>query len=287
MQQRIAQALGVAHFDSPAEEVDRRVNFLVEYVRATQGVRGFVLGISGGQDSTLAGKLAALAVERLRGLGHDAEFIALRLPYGRQHDESDAQLALSFIGADRELSINIAAATDAMTQQIVSSSGEPVSDFNKGNIKARMRMIAQYAIAGDRSLLVIGTDHAAESVTGFFTKFGDGAADVLPLSGLTKGQGAELLRYLAAPERLWMKTPTADLLDEHPGQTDESSLGMSYAEIDAYLRGDHVDAGLAENLEHKYRISEHKRRLPVTVQDTWWQHCEATTTPAPDGKEGS
>src|SRR5690606_34047939 len=109
---------------------------------------------------------------------------------------------------------------------------EPLRDFTKGNVKARARMIAQYAIAGQHGHLVVGTDHAAEAVTGFFTKFGDGGADVLPLSGLTKRQGKQLLEALGAPERLYLKLPTADLLDERPGQTDETDLGISYAQID-------------------------------------------------------
>ncbi|MBD4935857.1 ammonia-dependent NAD(+) synthetase, partial [Xanthomonas citri pv. citri] len=80
----------------------------------------------------------------------------------------------------------------------------------------RTRMIAQYAIGGQEGLLVLGTDHAAEAVTGFFTKYGDGGADLLPLTGLTKRQGRTLLKELGAPERLYLKEPTADLLDEKP-----------------------------------------------------------------------
>lgn len=270
-QQRIVAKLGSQASIDAVGEIERRIAFLSDYMSSLSGVRGFVLGISGGQDSSLAGRLAQLAVERLREAGRNAEFIAVRLPYAVQHDEVDAQLALSFIRPDREITVDIASGVDALAAELAQATGEPVSDFNRGNIKARMRMIAQYAIAGDRRLLVIGTDHAAEAVTGFFTKFGDGAADVLPLSGLTKGQGAELLRELGAPERLWEKKPTADLLDEDPGQTDEASLGVSYPEIDAYLRGEEVSAPVAENLEGRYRSSEHKRRPPVGPFDTWWK----------------
>jgi NAD+ synthase len=230
-----------------------------------------VLGISGGQDSSLAGRLAQLAVERLRSDGLEAQFIAVRLPYSVQHDEDDARLALDFINADRVVEVNIAPAVDALTAEVHAATGVAVSDFHKGNVKARLRMVAQYAIAGDRSLLVIGTDHAAEAITGFFTKFGDGAADVLPLAGLTKGQGAAMLRQLGAPDRLWQKVPTADLLDEQPGHTDESSLGVSYGQIDDYLRGKDIDAAAAENLEQRFRSTQHKRHLPVTPLDTWWK----------------
>lgn len=270
-QQRIVEALGARADRDPAAEIERRVSFLAEYARSIPGVKGYVLGISGGQDSSLAGRLAQLAVERLRAEGHEAEFIAVRLPYGVQRDEEDAQLALSFIRADRAVAVDIASSVDGMVSEVAAATGEPVTDFTKGNVKARARMIAQYTIAGDRGLLVIGTDHAAEAITGFYTKFGDGAADVLPLAGLTKGQGAAMLAELDAPARLWQKAPTADLLDGEPGQTDEDSLGVRYAEIDAYLRGEDVPAAAAENLERRYRATEHKRRLPVTPDDSWWR----------------
>lgn len=269
-QQRIIEALGARADIDAGAEVERRVSFLADYARAIPGVRGFVLGISGGQDSSLAGRLAQLAAERLRAEGEECEFVAVRLPYAEQHDEDDAQLALSFIRPDRAVAVNIASATDALVAEVAAAMGEPVTDFTKGNAKARVRMLAQYAIAGDRGLLVVGTDHAAEAITGFFTKFGDGAADVTPLAGLTKGQGAAMLREMGAPDRLWEKIPTADLLDGEPGQTDEASLGVRYAEIDAYLSGLAVPEAVAENLERRYRSTEHKRRLPVTPADTWW-----------------
>lgn len=283
-QREIITALGTAEAIDSAREVQRRTTFLADYLRAIPGARGFVLGISGGQDSTLAGRLAQLAVEQLRAEGVAAEFVAVRLPYARQVDEADAALAVEFIAPDRAVTVNIAGATDALTLEITDASGEPVSDFNKGNIKARMRMVAQYALAGDRSLLVIGTDHAAEAVTGFFTKFGDGAADVVPLAGLTKEQGAQMLRYLGAPEQLITKIPTADLLDEAPAMSDEQSLGVSYGEIDAFLRGETVSDPAAENIVRRYRSSEHKRRMPVSPNDTWWH---AAAPPPHNAAEGA
>lgn len=96
-------------------------------------------------------------------------------------------------------------------------------------------MIIQYAIGGQQELLVIGTDHAAEAITGFSTKFGDDGADLLPLTGLTKRQGRALLQELGAEERLYLKMPTGDLLDEKPGQDDEIELGITYNQLDDYL----------------------------------------------------
>ena len=135
----------------PHAEIERLVDFLAAYLGSIPGVRGFTLGISGGQDSTLAGRLAQLGVERVRVRGNVAEFWAVRLPYSVQHDENDAQLALEFIQPDRTLTVDIASSVDAMVSEISRASGDEVSDFNKGNVKARARMLAQYAVAGAAS----------------------------------------------------------------------------------------------------------------------------------------
>ena len=270
LQQEIAQTLGVRSEIDPAAEIDRRVTFLTDYLEKSRA-KGFVLGISGGQDSTLAGRLAQLAVERVRAQGKAADFIAVRLPYKVQHDADDATAALGFIAADRVVDVNIQHGVDGVETDIEHAAGASISDFNRGNIKARIRMVTQYALAGHDGHLVIGTDHAAEAVTGFYTKFGDGAADILPLAGLTKRQGKQLLRTLQAPERLWMKVPTADLLDDQPGRADEDELGLTYEQIDDYLEGRPVDADAAARIEQKYLGSAHKRHLPVGPDDDWWR----------------
>lgn len=270
LQATIIDEMGVKPQIDPAAEIERRVAFLTEYLRST-GANGFVLGISGGVDSTLAGRLAQLAVQKVRAEGGDAHFVAVRLPHGVQHDEADAAAAMAWIGADREMTINIKGAADALRHEFASAEGHETSDFNAGNIKARLRMVAQYAIGGDEGLLVIGTDHAAESTVGFFTKFGDGGADILPLYGLNKRQIRSLLEHLGAPDPLWTKVPTADLLDGNPGRTDEDELGVSYDDIDDYLEGRDIPAPSAENIERRYLSSRHKRTTPVTITDTWWK----------------
>ncbi|WP_272653818.1 MULTISPECIES: ammonia-dependent NAD(+) synthetase [Microbacterium] len=270
MQQEIAEALGVQADIDPTTETEARVQFLVDYLTAT-GTKGYVLGISGGQDSTLAGRLAQLAVERVREYGGEASFFAVRLPYRVQADAADARAALEFIAPDRSVEVNIQHGVDGIEADIEEAFGSDISDFNRGNIKARIRMVTQYAIAGHDGMLVIGTDHAAEAVTGFYTKFGDGAADILPLSGLTKRQGRAMLRALGAPERLYLKVPTADLLDGQPGRPDEDELGLTYEQIDDYLEGKEVDPAVAERIEAKYLATRHKRHLPVTPQDGWWR----------------
>ncbi|OCA88082.1 NAD(+) synthase [Bacillus sp. FJAT-27225] len=271
IQQRIISELHVKPEIDPKEEIRKRVDFLKNYLIKAHA-KGFVLGISGGQDSTLAGKLAQLAAEELRAEGRHAKFVAVRLPYGVQHDEDDAQLALDFIKADEEYVFNIKSTVDAMEQEYnKSTEGQDLADFQKGNVKARLRMIAQYAFAGMDGLLVIGTDHGAEAVTGFFTKHGDGGADVLPLTGLNKRQGKQLLIELGAVERLYLKVPTADLLDQKPGQSDETELGISYDVIDDYLEGKQIPEEDAAKIEKRFLISEHKRHTPANMFDDWWR----------------
>lgn len=270
LQAKIIEEMGVQPRIDPAEEIRKRVTFLKDYLKAT-GTKGFVLGISGGIDSSLAGRLAQLAVEELEAEGVDANFVAVRLPYGVQHDEDDAQAALDFIKAKTEWTYNISRAVDGFEDEFEKTTGAPISDFHKGNTKARARMIAQYALAGEHNYLVIGTDHGAESVTGFFTKFGDGGADILPLFGLNKRQNRALLAELGAPSRVWEKVPTADLLDNKPGRTDEDELGITYDQIDDYLEGRDIDLESAELIEQKYLRTRHKRTVPVTIFDTWWK----------------
>jgi NAD+ synthase len=270
LQKQIMSDLHVKETINPKEEIQARVTFLKDYIKKT-GAKGFVLGISGGQDSSLSGRLAQLAVEELRNEGYEAKFIAVRLPYGIQKDEDDAQLALSFIQPDESIAFDISSTVDAFSQKYNETTGETLTDFNKGNVKARARMITQYAIGGQNGLLVIGTDHAAEAVTGFFTKYGDGGADLLPLTGLTKRQGKSLLQELDAPERLYLKTPTADLLDNTPLQADETELGITYDQLDDYLEGKQVEKEVADKIEKRYLISQHKRELPATMFDAWWK----------------
>lgn len=270
LQARIIEEMGVKPTIDPAEEVRRRVDFLKQYARAAHA-DGFILGISGGLDSTLAGRLAQLAVEELEAEGTSARFIAVRLPYNVQADEEDAQAALEFIRPQTSWAFNVAPAVDSFEDEYAKTTGEDISDFTKGNIKARARMVAQYALAGAHNLLVIGTDHGAESVTGFFTKYGDGGADVLPLFTLNKRQNRALLRELGAPERLYNKIPTADLLDHRPGRTDEDELGLTYEAIDDYLEGKDVDPAVAHSIERRYLATRHKRAVPVSLLDTWWK----------------
>ncbi|MBV2153066.1 ammonia-dependent NAD(+) synthetase [Kitasatospora sp. SUK 42] len=267
VQREIALALGVAPVSDPAKEVERRVAFLADQVRAS-GARSLVLGISGGVDSTTTGRLCQLAVELLRAEGHQVSFTAMRLPYGVQADEADAQRALDFIRADEVLTVDIKPATDAALEALLAAgltfSDHAHEDFVRGNVKARQRMVVQYAAAGAHGGLVVGTDHAAEAAVGFFTKFGDGAADVMPLSGLTKRQVRAVAAALGAPADLVGKVPTADLENLAPGRPDEEALGVRYDALDDFLEGLPVSEDVFHTVLGHYRRTEHKRSLPVT-----------------------
>ncbi|MBP0594437.1 ammonia-dependent NAD(+) synthetase [Paraburkholderia sp. LEh10] len=269
-QRQIAAELHVADGFDPALEIERRIAFLADYLRAN-GLATYVLAISGGVDSLTAGRLAQLAVERLRDAQYDARFIAMRLPHGIQHDERDAQHALAFIRADETLTVDVRPAADAMLSSLTASgmsfANDSQQDFVHGNIKARERMIAQYAAASTRRGMVIGTDHAAESVMGFFTKFGDGGADVLPLAGLTKRRVRALAKALGASDALAHKVPTADLEMLRPQRPDEDAYGIRYDDIDDFLEGKPVSEAVFDTVMRFYDSTRHKRALPCTPFD--------------------
>ena len=272
LQEDIIAQLGVKPKIDAQEEIRKSIDFLKAYMKKHGFLKSYVLGISGGQDSSLAGRLAQLAIEELRHETGDNgyKFIAIRLPYGVQADEDDAQRALNFIQPDVSLAINIKPAVDGEVVALAEA-GVQVSDFNKGNIKARQRMISQYAVAGENSGAVIGTDHAAENITGFFTKFGDGGADILPLYRLNKRQGKQLLAELGADKALYEKIPTADLEENKPGIADEVALGVTYNDIDDYLEGKQISPEAQKIIENWWNKTEHKRHLPISIFDDFWK----------------
>lgn len=267
-QQSIAEILGVTADFDVVREVGQRTRFLCQYVRQSSS-RSLVLGISGGVDSLAAGLLAQKSVSELRAGGYDVEFIAVRLPYGVQADESDAQKSLAVIEPDRVVKVDIAPAADAMLAAVMVEGGDLVKPsrkhFHLGNIKARQRMIAQYALAGATGGLVIGTDHAAEALMGFFTKFGDGAADILPLAGLTKRRVRAMAAQMGAPSELVLKVPTADLESDLPLRPDEEVYGVTYEEIDNFLEGKALAEASRLKILKAYSASGHKRSLPVAA----------------------
>ncbi|MCU7555732.1 ammonia-dependent NAD(+) synthetase [Alteromonas sp. ASW11-19] len=258
-----------------AAEVARRVAFIKNHLTRS-GLTSLVLGISGGIDSCTLGKLAQLAVDELNRSQPDTyQFVAVRLPYGVQADEDDAQLSIDFIKPSKSLSVNVQPGADAihdvttaaLSEVALLPADESKQDFVKGNVKARTRMIIQYEIAGMVDGLVLGTDHSAENITGFYTKFGDGACDLAPLFGLNKRQVRQVAAYLGAPAAVIDKAPTADLESLSPQKADEQALGMTYDQIDDFLEGKPVDAAVEEKLLTIYTRTQHKRVPIPTIYD--------------------
>ena len=222
---------------------------------AEAGAKGIVLGLSGGIDS------AVLAALSRRAFGRD--MAALVLPcHSDPSDAEDACLVASALDIPCER-VDLTAAYDVLASELERAGG--ISDPARANLKARLRMATLYAVAQTRSLLVCGTSNRAEIATGYFTKFGDSAADLLPLADLLKGEVRALAAHLGVPKRVILKAPSAGFW---AGQTDEGELGFSYCDLDRYLATGEAEPLVRERIEARRRSSEHKRRpVPVCVPE--------------------
>jgi NAD+ synthase len=264
-------------------EIRRRIDF-IKSTLINSGLKTLVLGISGGVDSSTCGRLAQIAVTELntdldsqsnKDASNKFQFIAVRLPYNIQADEDDAQQAINFIQPSHCLTTNVFDGVNGIHQQVIDalsndnilSASKSQIDFSKGNLKARARMASQYHIAGILGGLVLGTDHSAENITGFFTKWGDGACDLAPLFGLSKRQVRVIANDLGAPSILVDKAPTADLEDLEPGKTDEEALGISYDQLDDFLEGKEVSNQVRDHIINIYQKTQHKRQPIPTIYD--------------------
>ncbi|MEE8058939.1 MAG: ammonia-dependent NAD(+) synthetase [Pseudomonadales bacterium] len=272
----ILEAMQVLPTIDPEFEIKRRIDFIKSTLEQS-GAKTLVLGISGGIDSTTTGRLAQLAIEQLNAEKASIayKFVAVRLPYAVQADEHDAQASIEFIRPSKNIAVNIKLGVDAAHGETLAAlldnelliDSEGLIDFAKGNVKARTRMVIQYNIAALLEGLVLGTDHSAENVTGFFTKWGDGACDLAPLFGLNKRQVRQIAKTLGAPQALIEKTPTADLECLTPQQADEHALGLSYDDLDDYLEGKPVNDLVNNRVMEIYLKTQHKR-LPIpTIYD--------------------
>lgn len=276
MKQKILQEMCVLANINIESEIERRINFIQNILKKAH-CKTLVLGISGGVDSSTAGRLCQLSIEQLNAEEgtNDYQFVAVRLPYAVQKDEDEAQLAVSFIKPTNCVTVNVQTGADGIHETTVAAlqnsevklAENANFDFVKGNVKARMRMIAQYEIAGLTGGLVVGTDHSAENITGFYTKHGDGACDLAPLFGLNKRQVRSLAKHLGAPSLLVEKAPTADLEEDKPQLEDEIALGMTYDQIDDFLEGKTVPQEIEDKLIAIYLRTQHKRQPIPTIYD--------------------
>lgn len=255
------------------EEATRsRIDYLKDHLRKTRQ-KGYVLGISGGVDSYSAGALAQHACAELRSEGYEAYFYAVRLPAGVQRDESDAQDSLAAMKPDKILTINVGDASNALNEQCLAAiegAGTTLTpeqaDFHKGNIKARIRMAAQYHLAATYGCLTISTDHPTECITGYFTKGGDGFADLTVLDGLSKNQVRMVAAHLGAPPHISGKLPTADLEELNPGKLDDDGFGFPYAALNAFIEGEEIDHEIEKRIIERYVSTRHKREPIVSFE---------------------
>ncbi len=262
LQQEIIAKLGVKPEIDADEEIARRVGFLKEYVKKANA-SGLLIAISGGIDSAVTTGLCKRATDELtQETGKEYMTLGVFQPYGKQEDIAHSYAVAEAFGLKYKAETNIQDAVDEIareTEQAFKAIGmsRQISRGGKGNVKARTRMVVQYALAFDLNLLVVGTDHASEALTGFFTKWGDGAVDITPLSSLNKRQIRQIAKRLGVPAPILDKAPTAGLWE---GQTDEGELGVSYEANSDYLEGKEIDPAAKEALEKYYRRTEHKRQ---------------------------
>lgn len=239
--------------------IEARVKW-IKSVLESAGAKGVVYGNSGGKDCTLVGALAKMATDNVLGVIMPC---ASTQNYGSDRD--DALRAGEKFGI-RQIEVDL---TTVKTELLYALNGEfesgAVSEYNLKmagvNINPRLRMTVLYAIAQSRGCLVAGTGNLDEATLGYFTKWGDGAYDFNPIADLTVGEIYEHLRYLHAPSSIIDKAPSAGL---YAGQTDESELGISYADVDKYLKGEPIADDVRKKIEKSYAASAHKRRMPLT-----------------------
>ena len=219
--------------------------FLQDYLEQSH-CKGYVLGLSGGVDSSLVAAIARKAV------GKDKLFC-----YSINIDSSKADVD-DAIQVAKELDVNLEVInlTDTFHSYLKELKGEEFIRLTKSNLKVRMRMVALFAYAQEHSSLVLGTDNMDERYVGYFTKYGDGAADVLPIVYLTKSEVREAAKLYGLSKVLAERVPSAGLFE---GQTDEDEMGIKYTDLDNFLLGKEVDEVTKARIEHLHQISEHKR----------------------------
>ena len=231
------------------KEKEKRVAF-IKNMLATSGAKGIVFGNSGGKDSALVAALCSFATDNVLGVIMPC---ASKRNFGEDKDDG--------LAVAKKYGVNtVVVDLTEVREALLKATGN--SFTTKGalsNIAPRLRMTTLYAIGAEKGYLVAGTGNASERYMGYFTKWGDGACDFNAIADLTATEVFEFLRYLGAPDHVVTKAPSAGLFE---GQTDESEMGVTYAEIDAYLRGEKVSAEAQKIIERYHASSLHKMVLP-------------------------
>ena len=234
---------------------------------AAAGSRGIVVGLSGGVDSAVVARVSQIAMG-------DAVLAVILPAYSDPQDERDARFVADHFGL-RTITLDLSNTYDALVmaaQRAVEGAhpatapaDETAHKLSLANIKPRLRMTALYFMANRLNYVVAGTGNRSEIAVGYYTKYGDGGVDLLPLGSLVKSEVRALGREVDVPMRIIEKAPSAGLW---LGQTDEGEMGFTYAELERYLR--EGPSGLAPALvmkiERLVRVSDHKRKLPPVFE---------------------
>ena len=230
------------------KEFEKRTEF-VRNILKESGASGIVYGNSGGKDSALVGILCKAACDNTVGIIMPCS--SLR---NYNEDTADAKTVAAKYNIETR-TVDLFPMKEASLSTLSN-----ITTLNKAalvNIAPRLRMLTLYAVAASENRLVAGTGNRSEAYVGYFTKWGDGAHDFNPIADLTVTEIYEFLRFLNAPECVITKAPSAALFD---GQTDESEMGVTYAELDRFLMGDGIDADKQKVIMAMHKASEHKRK---------------------------
>lgn len=219
--------------------------FLRNYLKKS-GCEAFVLGVSGGVDSSLVAAIARKAV------GKDKLFCYSLPIHSIKNDEEDAKK----LAKQLDINLKVVNLTETFDSFVKELDGKDFTRLTKSNLKVRMRMSSLYAFAQEHKAIVLGTDNWDESYVGYFTKYGDGGVDVLPIVHLTKREVREAAKLYGVSDDLAERVASAGLFE---GQTDEGEMGIKYDDLDNYLLGNEVPEEVKNRIEHLHKVSEHKR----------------------------
>ncbi len=238
-------------------ELNKQIEIMTDWLKdkvQSAGCKGLVVGLSGGIDSSVC---AALMV---RAMGDDA--LGVIMPIKSQEKDKEDAIALAEAIGINYIVVDASDEQDKILHKVIDQfdgASDDVVRLSDANLRARTRMGIVYTVANLKNYLVVGTDNAAEIYTGYFTKYGDGGADILPLAHLSKGDVYTWGEALGVPARILKRVPSGGLWE---GQTDEGEMGTTYDNIDAHLAGKIIPQRDIDIIERLHRRSEHKRHMP-------------------------